>query len=295
MKQAVNVIVSTGILGLILWWADTQAVLEQLRGASLGWLAAAVVALTLVTVLMAKRWQTLARSFDIDIHFPRALGEYYLSQLVNLVLPGGVAGDVTRAVRLRHSADLTRAAQSVAADRILGQGVMFGVLGIALAVALCLPGGIGWPAVTWLALVAALGALSLVSLLARKNSATGRFVRLTMRLFTQIRLNLLSLAIVGLLIFAFYACASATGTDIPSSGWLTLIPLILSAMLIPLSVGGWGWREGAAAAMFPLIGATPSAGIATGIAYGVVMMIAALPGLYVAWRSTVALTFTPQN
>jgi hypothetical protein len=86
------------------------------------------------------------------------------------------------------------------------------------------------------------------------------------------------------LIFGFYACARATGTLIPAEGWATLIPLILSAMLIPLSVGGWGWREGAAAAMFPLIGVSADAGIAAGIAYGSVLLIAVLPAGFILFR-----------
>ncbi|MEM6761226.1 MAG: hypothetical protein AAF601_17275 [Pseudomonadota bacterium] len=53
--------------------------------------------------------------------------------------------------------------------------------------------------------------------------------------------------------------------------------MILIAMLSPLSVGGWGWREGAAAALFPLIGEAPSAGVAAGVAYGATVLVAALP------------------
>lgn len=295
MKRVFSILASAAVLGLVLWGADTQAVMAQLRGVSVAWLAAAVAALTAVTVLMAKRWQILARSFEVEIAYPRALGEYYLSQLVNLVLPGGVAGDVTRAVRQRHGATLARAAQSVVADRILGQGAMFSVLGIGMIVALLWPGGIDWPPAAWAAVFAALGAIGALWVLTRFNTATGRFLREVAGLFGQVRLGLLSAMIVGLLVFSFYACARATGTHVPPAGWLTLIPLVLSAMLVPLSVGGWGWREGAAAALSPLIGAAPSAGIATGIAYGAAMMIAALPGLYFAWRSIGALTPTAQN
>jgi len=59
---------------------------------------------------------------------------------------------------------------------------------------------------------------------------------------------------------------------------VTLIPLILTAMLIPLSVAGWGWREGAAAALFPLAGAAPDAGLAASAAFGALMLAAAMPG-----------------
>ncbi|MEP3676689.1 lysylphosphatidylglycerol synthase transmembrane domain-containing protein [Sulfitobacter sp.] len=284
MKRALNVIGSLCVLGVLFWWADAQAVIAQLRGVCTGWVAAAVAALTGVTALMAKRWQMLARSFDIEIDYRRALGEYYLSQMVNFVLPGGVAGDVTRAVRLRQNTTLVRAAQSVMADRILGQGVMFVLLGGALTVALLWPGGLNWPKAAWAGI--GFGALAVVILgfVARGDHGTGRFLLEVGRLFGQMRLCILSLVIAGLLIFSFYACARAAGTDIPPAGWLTVIPLVLSAMLIPLSVGGWGWREGAAAALFPLIGAPVAAGIATGIVYGAAMMLAALPGLYFAWR-----------
>ncbi len=298
-KSVLNVTVSLGVLGLGIGWADAGAVIDQLRGASVSWLVWAVAALTLVTVLMAKRWQIVARAFDIDIYLARAIAEYYIAQLVNLVLPGGVAGDVTRAVRARHGADLSRAARSVATERIMGQAVMFGLLGIGLLTAWIVPGGITWPSTTWVAVLAGMSVIGVIAVLCvmppGRADATRRFLRLTVRLFAQPHLVLLSLIIAMLLIFSLYACARATGTTIPAAGWLTLVPLILSAMLIPLSVGGWGWREGAAAALFPLIGATPSAGIATGIAYGATMMIAALPGLIFAWRSHAAPTFSPQN
>lgn len=284
MKHALNIIVSLGVLALVIWWADTGAVMVQLRDASVTWLMISVAALTLITVLMAKRWQIVARSFDIDISLPHAITEYYIAQLVNLVLPGGVAGDVARAVRARHGANLTLAAQSVAAERIVGQGAMFLLLGIGLLMALIIPGGIAWPAATWMGIAGGVIVSLVVVLLSRRTDATAKFLRLTINGFTQLSVASLSLIIVVLLIFSLYACARATGTVVPPAGWVTLLALVLSAMLMPLSVGGWGWREGAAAALFPLIGATPSAGIATGIAYGAMMMIAAIPGLFFVWR-----------
>lgn len=284
MKRALNIIVSIAVLALVIWWADTDAVMAHLRDASVIWLMSSVAALTVITVLMAMRWQIVAHSFDIDISLPRAIAEYYIGQLVNLVLPGGVAGDVTRAVRARHGANLTLAAQSVAAERIVGQGVMFLLLGTGLLMALIIPGGIAWPAATWMVIAGGVLVLLVTLWLSRRTDKTAKFLRHTINEFTQPRVASLSLIIAALLIFSLYACARATGTDVPPAGWLTLLTLVLSAMLIPVSVGGWGWREGAAAALFPLIDATPSAGIATGIAYGVMMMIAATPGLFFIWR-----------
>lgn len=281
-----KVIISLCVLAMVFWFADAQAVIGRLRGASVGWLALSGMSLTALTFLMARRWQIVARAFEIGISYPHALREYYIAQMVNLVLPGGVAGDVSRAVRVRHAGDMLRAGQSVAAERIIGQVFIFAVLGLALVVALILPGGITWPALTWLAIGAAIAVASITFILSRQEGASARFLRHVLRLLPDPAVAALSLIITALLIFSLYACARSTGTAIPPAGWLTLIPLILSAMLVPLSVGGWGWREGAAAALFPLIGATPDAGIAMGIAYGAMMMIAASPGLYFILRTS---------
>jgi uncharacterized membrane protein YbhN (UPF0104 family) len=89
----------------------------------------------------------------------------------------------------------------------------------------------------------------------------------------------LGLAIVGCNLAGFAFCARAVGVVLPLPAVLTLIPLILTAMLIPLSIAGWGWREGAAAALFPLAGATPEAGLAASAAFGAVLLVSALPGL----------------
>jgi len=243
--------------------------------------------------LMAKRWQMIAQTLDLRISYPRAVAEYYIAQLVNVMLPGGVVGDVARAVRLRHAGDMLRAAQSVAADRLVGQAVMFAALGLGLSVALLMPGGIAWPAFAWIGIGGGVITIGIVVALSWRTTATGQFLALILRLLRDLRLLALGVTITALLIFSVYACARATGTTIPPAGWITLIPLILSAMLIPLSVAGWGWREGAAAALFPLIGATPSAGIAMGIAYGAMMMITALPGLYFGMRAAGTRPDTP--
>lgn len=288
MKRTINIVVSLAMLGFLIWWANVGDVLGHLRDASLDWLALAGLSLTALTLLMAKRWQIVAGKVDIDISYPHAVVEYYIAQLLNIVLPGGVVGDVARAVRLRHAGDILRASQSVAADRIVGQAAMFATLGAGLVVALLVPGGIGWSAIAWVGIAVGVFVVGIVLFLSRHDGAMGQFLALTLRLLQDFRLLALLMVITALLIFSLYACARATGTVIPPAGWVTLIPLILSAMMIPLSVGGWGWREGAAAALFPLIGADPSAGIAMGITYGAMMMIAALPGLFFFMRTNVS-------
>ncbi|MEL6518281.1 MAG: lysylphosphatidylglycerol synthase transmembrane domain-containing protein [Pseudomonadota bacterium] len=278
--------VSLAILGLLVWWSDPGAILAQLRGAEPAWIGLALTAVTLATLSMARRWQLVARRFDIYMEYGIALREYYFGQLVNATLPGGVAGDVARAVRARGTADLTRAAQSVAAERVLGQIAMLGVMGAGMVTALAIPGGPEWAGLGW-GVLAVLVALVLASLVvARTNTATGRFVGTTVRGLRSFEMLFHGLFTTFCLILGFYAAARAVGTAIPMQGWATLIPLVLCAMLIPLSINGWGWREGAAAALFPVVGFPASTGVAAGITYGVVLFISVLPGVLILITQT---------
>ena len=59
---------------------------------------AAVTLTALTTVCSAWRWRVVARSLGVDIGLPGAVGAYYRSLFLNSVLPGGVLGDVHRAV-----------------------------------------------------------------------------------------------------------------------------------------------------------------------------------------------------
>jgi hypothetical protein len=50
-------------------------------------------------------------------------------------------------------------------------------------------------------------------------------------------------------------------------------------MLVPISISGWGLREGAASALFPIAGATATEGFATSVAFGLAFIVAVLPGV----------------
>lgn len=285
IKTTLKLAASMTVLAVLFAVMDTEAIVLRLRGADLAWLSVAVGVLTLLTFLMARRWQLTAHALGFALGYRRAVSEYYIAQLLNLLLPGAVAGDAARAVRLRKQGDLKRAAQTVLIERLIGQTSIFIMMFIGFTAALLVPAGAPWPSVTWawlgLFAVIAIGAV----LYARRGGRFSAFLATALRLMRRPQQIVLSALIAILISVAFYACARATGTVLPVAALFTLIPLLLTAMLIPFSVGGWGWREGAAAALFPLVGAQPSAGVAAGIAYGAMMLVAALPAAFIMFLS----------
>ncbi len=138
--------VSLGFLATLIWIVDAPEAYERLLTMNPRWIAVAVACFSVVTVLMAKRWQITARQLGVSFGLLWAVREYYLSQLVNLCLPGGVLGDAGRAMRTpRGEGGLTRSAHAVMIERLVGQAgvLLVGLCGVVLAV---LPGASTGPA-----------------------------------------------------------------------------------------------------------------------------------------------------
>ena len=281
MKGAVRLAVPTLLVGGLIWAFGTADIGARLARAEAGWVALAVGMLWGQTVLMALRWRLVARCLGLRFGAIRAIREYFLGQVVNLTVPGGVLGDAARALRSRGETGWKPAAQAVVVERAAGQAGLLAVGIAGLALMLAAPGTLDWPPGLlrglWVAL--AIGVpLTCAALLVLRGGPVAALVRRCLPTGRVAATHaLLSLGAALLNVGAFAACARATGTDLGVQATLLLVPLILTAMLIPLSVAGWGWREGAAAVLFPVAGAAPQAGIAAGIVFGAAMLLSVLP------------------
>lgn len=273
-------------LAALLWRAaDGRAAWEYLRTTDPRWLALAALALTVQTLLSALRWRMTAAQLGLHIPAVFALREYYLAQVVNQSLPGGVVGDASRAVRLRGQAGLRVSAQAVVFERVAGQAGLLAVLLCGLGIGLLGPTDLVWP--RWIGL-----AVLVTCVVAVLVAGIGAFMP-AVRQFAQgfshavwareVRAQQVILSVATALcnVAAFVLCALALGVSMPVAAMAALVPLILFAMVLPLSVAGWGLREGAAAALFPVMGASAAEGLATSVAFGLIFLATTLPGIIV--------------
>ncbi len=75
----------------------------------------------------------------------------------------------------------------------------------------------------------------------------------------------------------FLIAARSAGVSAPLSEMLPLALLVMQAAALP-NVGGWGPREGVTAWAFAAAGLGASLGVATAVVYGVMVLVASLPG-----------------
>jgi uncharacterized membrane protein YbhN (UPF0104 family) len=281
-------------LTVLVWRLGTGPFLDGVRTVDGRALAAAAGIGVLTTVCCAWRWKIVARGLGIDLPLPAAVGAYYRSLFLNVTLPGGVVGDVHRGYSHgRDVSDVGRGLRAVVWERSAGQVVQV-ILTVAVLLALPSPVQSSMPAIAIALVVAAVGVVLVArvrpgrgwSPWARVRSAAARDIRdglLARRAWLGIALA--SALIVGGHAVTFLIAARTAGITGPASRMLPLALLVMLAMVLP-SVAGWGPREGATAWAFGAAGLGAERGVATAVVYGIMVLVASLPGaafLVLAW------------
>lgn len=271
---------------------DSAAIGAAIAGASPGWLIAALLLSVPQVALSAWRWRYTAARLGAPLGRRQAYAEYYLATFLNQVLPGGVAGDAARAWRHARELESGHAAwQAVVIERASGQFVLLLCALAALAasvplqsaLARAIDGRAGWIIGALLA-----GAVGVAVLMRRRGQLSGRIAAVLGRSLLARDVWPVQLAasagVVLSYITVYICCARMIGVTLPTAELWPLVPWVLFAMAIPLSVAGWGVREGAAALIWAAAGLDPAQGVAISVTYGLVVLLSSLPGALVLLR-----------
>jgi glycosyltransferase 2 family protein len=287
--------VGATILVVLVWQLGTDPFLEPLHRIDARSMAAATAIAGLTTVCCAWRWSLVSRGMGTDLPMREAVGAYYRSQFLNTVLPGGVLGDAHRAVRRgRDIGDVGHGVRGVVWERTAGQVVQVALTVVVLA-ALPSPVASSMPVVVAAVVAVTLAVVLLGRILPRRRAPVlGRTARAAV---TDLRQGLLSarawpgVVLASVVVVAghtatFLIAARTAGSTASLVQLLPLALLVLLAMSLPTNIAGWGPREGAAAWVFAAAGLGAANGVATAVVYGVLALVATLPGavlLAAAW------------
>lgn len=270
------------------WLLGPGPFVAGVRSLGPGTLVAALLLTVVATVACAWRWSLVAGGLGVAIGLREATMACYRAQLLNLVLPGGVVGDLRRGLcHGRDTGETGRALRSVAWERVAGQVVQGVLLVVVLVV---LPGPVG-PATTALCVAAVVAGAGLV-LLRGRRPLTNRLAR---TVADDVRRGIgaptvwpgvVAASVVALTahVAMFVVAARAAGVTAPSVRLVPLALLVLVAAALPTNLAGWGPREGMAVWGFAAAGLGAEAGAATATAYGVLVLAAHLPALTVLVR-----------
>jgi len=285
---------SAAIIAILVWRLGTSPFLHGVRTVDAAALAAATGIGVVTTLCCAWRWRIVAGGVGVELSLPAAVAAYYRSLFLNVTLPGGVVGDVHRGVSHgRDVSDVGRALRAVAWERFAGQ-VVQGILTVIVLLALPSPVHSSMPWVALGVLVAVVCVVPLVRI--RRAGGASAWARIRSAVAGDIRHVMLARKAWPAIAFAsavivlghaitFLIAARTAGVSASLSTMAPLALLVMAVMVLP-SVGGWGPREGATAWAFGAAGLGASRGVATAVVYGVMVLVASLPGaavLVVSW------------
>jgi uncharacterized membrane protein YbhN (UPF0104 family) len=282
-----RVLGGVAILAVIVWRVGAGSILDGLRTVNVWTLLVGTAIAAVTTASMAWRWSLVAHGLGVGVPLRAAIAAYYRSQFLNTTLPGGVLGDLHRGVSHgRDVGSVGHGLRAVAWERTAGQVVQ---VTLTLIVLVALPSPVRrYLAIVLPALVVA-AVITLLVVRALPHSGDSRLARIVRTTRADVRHGVLArsvwpgVVLTSTIMVAGYAAtflvaAHTAGTHASTGKLLPIAMLILVAMTVPTNIGGWGPREGAAAALFGAAGLGAGHGVAASTVYGVMGFVATLPG-----------------
>jgi glycosyltransferase 2 family protein len=309
----VRIGVTLALLGVVASQIDWSKLERRLRhGHPLDFIAAVILVLVALIVGACRWWRLLGRA-ELRLDPPRLARVYAVSTFSGTFLPTSVGGDVTRALLVtRRPTLLPRVGITIVVDRL---GGLVGLLGMAwLAFAL---GSATVPLgaqifLTWVTIGVLVGSLLLAALLFRRSGVVRSFVpnrliliaresRSLLRTYaadprTMTVLLLTSLLYQALISLQLVMLARAIDVHLAFATAAVTLALVTVVTLIPVSIGGFGVREGSYVVLLggASIGATDATAIS--VLSVAALFLASLPGAFMLMRGGLvpALEAVPQ-
>lgn len=298
MRRWILLALKIGISAGLLYWAsrsvDLGAVAGHFARLDAVWVALALAALAAQIAVAGQRWSWIAAKLGAALPARRAIRYSLVAAFFNQALPSTVGGDAMRVWLLgRADRQWKRAIYSVFVDRAAGVGFL------AVVVAACLPWSLELIAApegrVAVMLIGLGGVAGLVAGLALGFATPGprlaawRFARLLFEIAAAARAALLDrargpgIAVLSVLIHvltvvAAWCLARAIALSPNALNMLILIPPVMLISMIPLSIGGWGIREGAMVVAFGYAGIEPSQALAVSVLLGISTLAVAATG-----------------
>lgn len=291
MRHIIRLLVSAGFVTLILMSTDASGVGRRLLDANIRFIVAFAGLMALLSLLSAMRWSMLVRLGSGNVGFANAYRLVMMGNFVGQLLPI-VGADAMRVwYAHRFGVSLSAAINSVVLDRMVALG------GILLLVLLSLPWlwaivptwFFGWIAAVLLAALAGGKMLpALVNSLPqpwerwRLVRAGQKFMNASNELLSHrsLLVYVLGLSLVihlSVAVFVF-GIARTAGVEVGLGECILLIPLVMLVAAIPVSVAGWGVREGAMVIAFGFLNVSPEDALLVSVLFGLVVVTSSFPG-----------------
>ena len=267
-----------------------------------------IFALFLLNISITIRWRVILLNHGFNISYLNLCWFTVIGAFFNQFLPGGIGGDLFRINYLRSSGvQLQKAVFSVIIDRIVGLLCLF-ILILPGALYLILNSNNEMVLTTLLSLVTlfAISILTFIRLdminramdkfpffinLINSQSHLVRSLNSVIHCAEHVRtllqnwpdglivlvISFINQIIMGLVVFLLLR---ALGGNIDLFVVVFVLPFVLLISMIPISLAGWGIREGGMIVVFALLGVPKEISLGASIIFGICLFLSTLPGVF---------------
>lgn len=286
LGKPLRILVSLAIFSWLAWrtdWAQIRDAFQRLRIEL--WIASFAVCL-FMQVLSGLRWQLLAKPLGFRGSVWRYTAYYFIGMFFNLLLPTSVGGDVARSLYLNGRGHRRLAAfVTVLVDRATGLLILLLVAGVGVLISPI-------PLKSWIVfsvggmVVAALVGFLLIRPASRWTKRFDRMRRLREYAKFYLRMprlllntSIISLGVQSANVLSVWLLGLALGIDdIPPVYYWIVVPLVCILTLLPISVGGFGVREGSMVLLLAPLGVDEDLALCLSILWYSVLLAVGLCG-----------------
>jgi len=299
IKPLIKITLSAAMVAIVVHAFDVKGVAAHFMKVDVGTLVLVVAIALGIALLHTLRWMAVIDATGHRLTFKTALRLVLIGHFFNQALPSSVGGDAMRVwCAYRAGLVLSIAVKTVVVDRLLS------LVSLLVLAAIGLP----WlldvvidPVARWalssvvlagLAGAAAFLALARLPRFALRWRAVRALVdvaKLSRKVLSHLRY---AVPVVGLSIMSFlgfavivFAIARAMQIDVTVRDCVLLVPPVILVTVIPVSIAGWGLREGAMVVAFGFINVPAGAAFAMSVLFGLTLAVASLPGSLLWWLS----------
>lgn len=292
MKNIIKLIITVVIFYFLFQYVDFNNLINILAKSHGGYILIALILQLASTYLAAYRWLLIMSLLVFKENLAYYVKSYFKGTFFNQVLPSSIGGDAVRIIDLTQKGyDKKDSFYGIFVDRVIG---LVGLLVLNLIATITFFGTFDNDfsmLIIFIAICGIFGFFILFHLEKIKFLANYKFLNLFHRLAK--RLNklyptkkllfkhiIISVFVHILSILTIYGLALSIDLKMPFEVFFIAVPPVFLLTIIPISLAGWGIREGAMVGIFMLVGADETKVLAISILYGLLLIISSLPGSY---------------
>ncbi|MBT7485323.1 MAG: flippase-like domain-containing protein [Rhodospirillales bacterium] len=298
-KKWLGLTLKVSVSGALIWFVLSKIDLSSAKDRALDvapeMLLFATMLFLVQAVIAGARWKVVLSAIGAPLPFIDSFKIYYIGLFFNQTLPSSVGGDAVRMyIAKRAGVPLGASINSV----LLERGAL--VIALVLIVTAMQPyfmtrvpddqEGLILTSVAVLFVLMVVGLIVLMNLdRLPSRYSHWRVVRGLAMLASDSRLvflspqwasKILAWSLVGHVnvTLSIYILALGLKLDVSMLDCLALFPPVMLATTLPISIAGWGVREGAMVAAFGLIGVSQEGAVVLSLLAGMLAIVASLPG-----------------